>query len=116
MSGIVPNRPPLVLKFGGELLDDRAALQCVVGTVARIAARGEPLVIVHGGGKEIDAALTAAGIEKRQVDGLRVTDAGVAVTRTAGNRGAPVDQLRVEFTFRTDTSRKLLRIAGIRAE
>ena len=33
-----------------------------------------PLVIVHGGGKEIDAALKAAGIEKRQVDGLRITD------------------------------------------
>ena len=30
--------------------------------------------IVHGGGKEIDAALKAAGIEKRQVDGLRITD------------------------------------------
>ena len=33
-----------------------------------------PLVVVHGGGKEIDAALKAAGIEKRQVDGLRITD------------------------------------------
>src|SRR5262245_66658019 len=33
-----------------------------------------PLVIVHGGGREIDAALKTAGIEKRQVDGLRVTD------------------------------------------
>jgi acetylglutamate kinase len=29
---------------------------------------------VHGGGKEIDAALKAAGIPKRQVDGLRITD------------------------------------------
>ena len=29
---------------------------------------------MHGGGKEIDAALAAAGIPKRQVDGLRVTD------------------------------------------
>ena len=33
-----------------------------------------PVVIVHGGGKEIDAALKRAGIEKRQVDGLRITD------------------------------------------
>src|SRR6185369_17979927 len=33
-----------------------------------------PLVVVHGGGKEIDAALRTAGIEKRQVDGLRITD------------------------------------------
>ena len=30
---------------------------------------------MHGGGKEIDAALARAGIAKRQVDGLRVTDA-----------------------------------------
>jgi acetylglutamate kinase len=38
------------------------------------AAPALPLVIIHGGGREIDAALKVAGIEKRQVDGLRVTD------------------------------------------
>src|SRR5438128_4927962 len=66
---------PLVLKFGGELLEDRAQLADVVRAVAAIATPGEaPLVIVHGGGKEIDAALRTAGIEKRQVDGLRITD------------------------------------------
>ena len=66
---------PLVLKFGGELLEDRAHLANVVRAVAAIAAAGDaPLVIVHGGGKEIDVALKAAGIEKRQVDGLRITD------------------------------------------
>jgi acetylglutamate kinase len=31
-------------------------------------------VVVHGGGKEIDAALKTAGIDKRQVEGLRITD------------------------------------------
>ena len=41
---------------------------------ARSRGAAAPLVIVHGGGKEIDAALKAAGIEKRQVDGLRITD------------------------------------------
>jgi acetylglutamate kinase len=65
---------PLVLKFGGELLEDAVRLQTVVGAIARISARGVPLAIVHGGGKEIDAALKVAGIEKRQVDGLRITD------------------------------------------
>ena len=65
---------PLVLKFGGELLEDRANLAAVVAGVASIAAR-EPVVVVHGGGKEIDAALKTAGVEKRQVDGLRITDA-----------------------------------------
>jgi acetylglutamate kinase len=64
----------LVLKFGGELLEDRAHLAAIVGAVASTAAGGAPIVIVHGGGKEIDAALRIAGIEKRQVDGLRITD------------------------------------------
>jgi acetylglutamate kinase len=65
---------PLVLKFGGELLEDRAHLSNVVAAVSRIVAAGTPVVVVHGGGKEIDAALKVAGIEKRQVDGLRITD------------------------------------------
>jgi acetylglutamate kinase len=64
----------LVLKFGGELLEDPTRLRSVVAGVVHIARRGGPLVIVHGGGKEIDAALKVAGIEKRQVDGLRITD------------------------------------------
>jgi acetylglutamate kinase len=65
---------PLVLKFGGELLEDRARLGGVVAAIARVVARGTAVVVVHGGGKEIDAALKAAGIEKQQVDGLRITD------------------------------------------
>jgi acetylglutamate kinase len=64
---------PVVLKFGGELLEDRAHLANVVAAIGTIAASG-PVVVVHGGGKEIDAALKTAGIEKRQVDGLRITD------------------------------------------
>jgi acetylglutamate kinase len=75
---------PLVLKFGGELLEDRAHLANVVSAVARIAiGEGDvagddgphaPLIIVHGGGREIDAALKNAGLDKRQIDGLRITD------------------------------------------
>jgi len=77
---------PLVLKCGGELLESDEALATVVGAVRAIAAT-TPLVIVHGGGKEIDRALKTAGIEKRQVDGLRVTDAAtldVVVSVLAG--------------------------------
>ncbi|HEX7796812.1 MAG TPA: acetylglutamate kinase [Vicinamibacterales bacterium] len=64
----------LVLKFGGELLEDPARLRTVVAAIVHIRRRGVPVVVVHGGGKEIDAALKMAGIEKRQVDGLRITD------------------------------------------
>jgi len=65
---------PVVLKFGGELLEDRSRLATVASAIARATEQGVPLIVVHGGGKEIDAALKAAGIEKRQVDGLRITD------------------------------------------
>jgi acetylglutamate kinase len=65
---------PLVFKFGGELIEDRAHLATVVSALVTIAGAGAPVVVVHGGGKEIDAALKVAGIEKRQVEGLRITD------------------------------------------
>jgi len=78
---------PLVLKFGGELLENPAHLASVVSAVKTVVARSGA-VIVHGGGKEIDAALRVAGLEKRQIDGLRVTDErtlDVVVSVLAGN-------------------------------
>jgi acetylglutamate kinase len=78
---------PLVLKFGGELLDDPNRLQRLAGAVREMALSTR-LVIVHGGGREIDAALKISGIEKRQVDGLRITDAptlDVVVSVLAGS-------------------------------
>ncbi|HEV8211160.1 MAG TPA: acetylglutamate kinase [Vicinamibacterales bacterium] len=65
---------PIVVKFGGELIEDRAHLATVVAALSAMTAGGVPLVVVHGGGKEIDAALKTAGLEKRQVEGLRITD------------------------------------------
>ncbi len=62
-----------VLKFGGELLETPDAVAGAAAAVRALSAEG-PLVVVHGGGREIDAALRAAGIEKRQVEGLRITD------------------------------------------
>lgn len=64
----------LVLKLGGELLEQPEDLQRVAEGIASVAAHAS-LVVVHGGGREIDAALATAGIPKQQVDGLRVTDA-----------------------------------------
>jgi acetylglutamate kinase len=86
---------PLVLKFGGELLEEPGRMAGVVASIAEITgwqpgAKGPrvPVVVVHGGGKEIDAALRTAGIEKRQVDGLRITDDAtldIVVAVLAGN-------------------------------
>jgi len=78
---------PVVLKLGGELLERPEDIERIAKAIARLSpgplARNrrlagpgpQPLVVVHGGGKEIDVALAMAGIPKQQVDGLRVTDA-----------------------------------------
>jgi acetylglutamate kinase len=67
-------RQRLVLKLGGELLEQPPDLERVANAIARLGKRVS-LLVVHGGGREIDAALAVAGIPKQQVDGLRVTDA-----------------------------------------
>ena len=63
-----------VLKIGGELLEDSAAMKTMAAAVARLAAR-ERVIVVHGGGRAIDADLRIRGLEPQFVDGLRVTDA-----------------------------------------
>jgi acetylglutamate kinase len=77
----------IVLKLGGELLEQHSDVHRMGIAIAALASRVR-LVVVHGGGKEIDAALAAAGIPKVQVDGLRVTDAptlNVVVSVLAGS-------------------------------
>src|SRR6185503_4478352 len=66
--------PAIVLKLGGELLEQPDDLARIATGIAALAQRTS-LVVVHGGGREIDSALATAGIAKQQVDGLRVTDA-----------------------------------------
>jgi acetylglutamate kinase len=63
-----------VLKLGGELLDDAAARQSAAMAIVHLATSGG-LVVVHGGGRAIDAELRARGESPRFVDGLRITDA-----------------------------------------
>jgi acetylglutamate kinase len=71
-----------VLKFGGELVEDPVLIRGLAVAVASLAA-DNPLVVVHGGGREIDAELTRRGIAKLAVDGVRVTDAATLDAVTA---------------------------------
>ncbi len=63
----------VVFKLGGELLEDCDRMAAVGRLIARVG-RDTRLVVIHGGGREIDAALAQASIPKHQVDGLRITD------------------------------------------
>ena len=64
----------VVVKFGGELLETPERVAEVTTGLAALAGEG-PLVVVHGGGREIDTELQRRGIAKQAVDGLRITDA-----------------------------------------
>jgi acetylglutamate kinase len=77
---------PLVLKLGGELLETPAARARIAALAAGLAPT-RPLVIVHGGGRAIDAELAVRQIAPKKVDGLRITDEatlGVVVAVLAG--------------------------------
>jgi acetylglutamate kinase len=65
---------PLLLKLGGELVETAEGRSRISGFAAAIAA-DRPLVIVHGGGRAVDAELDRRGILPQKTDGLRVTDA-----------------------------------------
>lgn len=62
-----------VVKFGGSLLSDEAARRSFLRQSAALAKK-QPLVLVHGGGPEINAALDQMGVVSQWVNGRRVTD------------------------------------------
>ena len=64
---------PLVLKLGGELLESPADRARIAAMVAGLSAQ-RAVVLVHGGGRAVDAELDRRGIAPKKVDGLRVTD------------------------------------------
>ena len=74
-------------KLGGELLEDGGARCAARRRRSCALAANRPLIIVHGGGRAIDAELRARGLEPRFVDGLRITDAGGARRCRVGARG-----------------------------
>lgn len=63
-----------VIKLGGSLLDDASRRGQALATIVARWNEGENLVLVHGGGKHIDAALGKLGIAKKTYAGLRITD------------------------------------------
>jgi len=77
---------PLVLKLGGELLESAAQRTRIAEAAAAVAAT-RPLVVIHGGGRAVDSAMTRLGIIPKKVDGLRITDdeaMGVVVSVLGG--------------------------------
>ena len=60
-----------VVKVGGAVLRDD--LDALVSSLAFLQDVGLTPIVIHGAGPQLDVELSAAGIEKNTIDGLRVT-------------------------------------------
>ncbi len=65
---------PLVVKIGGALLEHAALhLDAFAGLIALHRAHAGGIVLVHGGGAQVDQQLKLLGIETPRIEGIRVT-------------------------------------------
>ena len=63
----------ILIKMGGSAMEDPELVANVMRDIAFLEIAGINPVIVHGGGKAISAAMEAAGLEAKFVNGFRVT-------------------------------------------
>jgi acetylglutamate kinase len=74
MRGETLGGKTVVVKYGGNAMKSEQLKKAVIEDIVFFHKAGVRLVLVHGGGPEIEAALKAFSIESRFVDGLRYTD------------------------------------------
>jgi len=65
-----------VIKTGGGAFRDGAAMRAFMEQVAILHHLGIRVVLVHGGGPQLDQVSTKLGVKTQMVQGRRVTDAG----------------------------------------
>ena len=64
----------IVIKYGGSAMVDKTLQHAALRDVALLASVGVQVVVVHGGGPEINQWLGKLGIKPIFLDGLRITD------------------------------------------
>lgn len=83
------NSEVLVVKFGGHAMSDNDG--AFGKKLATAVAQGVKVVVVHGGGPQINAALAEAGIDSTFIGGFRVTTPEIfeVVERVLSNEVGP---------------------------
>ena len=64
----------VVVKYGGNAMIDEELKQAVIEDVLMLHLVGIHVVLVHGGGPDINAMLNKTGVKSHFVNGLRFTD------------------------------------------
>ena len=65
----------VVIKYGGNAMTNDELKEAVMRDIVLLTEVGIKVVLVHGGGPEINAMLKKVGIESKFIGGLRYTDA-----------------------------------------
>lgn len=65
----------VVIKYGGNAMTSDDFKRLVFEDIAMLWQLGLKIVLVHGGGPDIDRRMQEGGLQKKTVNGLRVTDA-----------------------------------------
>lgn len=65
----------VVVKYGGNAMTNNELKEAVMSDIVLLSEVGIKVVLVHGGGPEINAMLNRVGIESKFIGGLRYTDA-----------------------------------------
>ena len=68
------DRSTVVVKYGGHAMGEEAVARQFAADCVLLKMLGVHPVIVHGGGPQISAMLSRAGVKSTFIDGLRVTD------------------------------------------
>lgn len=65
----------IVIKCGGHAMQDDHIKKSVFEDIDMLKRLGLKIVVVHGGGPEVDDAVKKQGLKTKRIHGLRVTDA-----------------------------------------
>ncbi|MFA5658644.1 MAG: acetylglutamate kinase, partial [Oscillospiraceae bacterium] len=68
----------VVIKYGGNAMTNDYLKEAVMSDIVLLSLVGIRVVLVHGGGPEINEMLDRVGIESKFIGGLRYTDAEIA--------------------------------------
>ena len=64
----------IVIKYGGNAMTDKYLQECFARDVVMLKLIGIQPIVVHGGGPQIETALTRMGKKGEFIQGMRVTD------------------------------------------
>lgn len=101
----------LVIKYGGNAMTEPAHQESFTQDIARLHSMGIRLVIVHGGGPQVDDMLDKIGHQSCRIDGMRITDP-TTMQITEMVLGASVNGLLVNLINQHSTTPAAVGING----